>query len=145
MHCPKCESEIYVKSGFMKGKQRYQCKNCVCNFTQSYSKNYSFKVKFQAAKLYLEGMGFRSIGRILRVSNVTVLNWIREFGGMTKEYVQTKLPEDIYDIEVVEIDGMWHFTKKKNENSGFGSQLKDQPRKSLDFQWEVVVKKPSGN
>jgi len=144
MQCPKCNSVKQVKSGFMKGKQRYRCKNCRCNFTQSYSRNYSFKVKFQAARLYLEGMGFRSIGRILNVSNVTILNWIREFGNITKAYVQTKLPEDIHDIEVVEIDEMWHFTKKKNENFGSGLQSKDQCRKSLDFQWEVVVKKPSG-
>ena len=143
MHCPKCISTDYVKSGFTKRRQRYKCKGCGCNFTQSHSRSYSFKVKFQAAKLYLEGMGFRSIGRILSVSNVTILNWIRQFGSITKAYVQTKLPGDIHDIEVIEIDEMWHFTKKKNESSGSGLQLKDQHRKSLDFQWEVVVKKPS--
>jgi len=88
-------------------------------------------------------MGFRSIGRVLGVSNVTVLNWIRQFGKITKAYVQTKLPEDIHDIEVIEIDEMWHFTQKKNAKSGYGSLSKDQPKKSLGFQWEVVVKKPS--
>ncbi len=144
MHCPKCISEDYVKSGFTKRKQRYKCKKCGCNFTQSHSKNYSFKVKFQAAKLYLEGLGFRSIGRILGVSNVTVLNWIRQFGQITRAYVQTKLPEDIHEIEVIEIDEMWHFTQKKNESSGSGSLSSVQPKRSLGFHWEVVVKKPSG-
>ena len=143
MQCPKCESEEYVKSGFTKEKQRYKCMKCRCNFTQSHLRNYSFKIKLQAAKLYLEGMGFRSIGRILGVSNVTILNWIRAFGQITKAYVHTKLPDDIHDIEVIEIDEMWHFTQKKNENFGSGLRLKDQPNKSLDFQWEVVVKKPS--
>ena len=143
MQCPKCISANYVKSGFNKGNQRYKCKECGCNFTRSHSRNYSFKVKFQAAKLYLEGMGFRSIGRILGVSNVTVLNWIRQFGRITKAYVQTQLPDDIHDIEVIEIDEMWHFTKKKNENFGSGSLLKDRHRTFLDFQWEVVVKKPT--
>ena len=143
MQCPKCESEIYVKSGFMKGKQRYKCKDCGCNFTQSYSQHYSFKVKLQAVKLYLEGSGFRSIGRILNVSNVTVLNWIRNFGQLIKDYAYKQLPEDIGDIEVIEMDEMWHFTQKKAASSGFGSLSREQPKKSLDFQWEVVVKKPS--
>lgn len=107
MHCSKWFSTDYVKSGFTKGKQRHNCKKCGCNFTQKHNRNYSFKVKFHAAKLYLEGMGFRSIGRILGVSNVTVLNWIRQFGHITKAFVQTRLPEDIYDIEVINIDEMW--------------------------------------
>ena len=143
MCCPKCEREEFVKSGFTKGKQRYKCKKCGCNFTQSKLRNYSFKVKFQAAKLYLEGLGFRSIGRILGVSNVTVLNWIREFGQITKAYVETKLPKNIHDIEVIELDEMWHFTQKKNESCGSGSPSTDLTRKCLDFRWEVVAKKPT--
>ena len=35
MQCPKCGSKERVKSGFMNGKQRYKCKSCKCNFTQS--------------------------------------------------------------------------------------------------------------
>ena len=119
MDYPKCESKENVKSG------------------------YSFKVKFQAAKLYLEDMGFRSIGRILGVSNVSIINWIREFGPLTKAYVETKLPKNIDDVEVVEIDEMWHFTKKKKGSSGYGLQSTDSIKRCLDFQWEVVVKRPS--
>ena len=33
---------------------------------------------------------------------------------ITKADVQTKLPKDIHDIEVIEIDEMWHFTGKKH-------------------------------
>jgi len=31
-------------------------------------------------QLYLEGLGFRSIGRFLRVSHVSVQRWIKKFG-----------------------------------------------------------------
>lgn len=34
MRCPKCQSEARRKSGFMTGKQRYQCKECGCNYTK---------------------------------------------------------------------------------------------------------------
>jgi transposase len=37
-------------------------------------------MKKQALHLYLEGLGFRSIGRLLGVSNVSVLNRIKSFG-----------------------------------------------------------------
>ena len=31
--CPKCGKKEKVKNGFMKGKQRYKCKCCGCNYT----------------------------------------------------------------------------------------------------------------
>ena len=88
-------------------------------------------------------MGFRAIGRILGVSNVAVLNWIREFGQIAKAYAETRLPKNIHEVDVIEIDEMWHFTQKKVKNSGPGLQSTDLTKKFLDFQWEVVVKKPS--
>ena len=30
--CPKCGKKEKVKNGFMKGKQRYKCKCCRCNY-----------------------------------------------------------------------------------------------------------------
>jgi len=42
-------------------------------------------------ELYLEGLGFRAIGRFLNCSHVAVYNWIKEFGkaamksGLTKQ------------------------------------------------------------
>jgi transposase-like protein len=100
MKCPKCSSEKNVKSGFTNGRQRYKCKECSCNYSveiKSTAKPQSMKK--QALHLYLEGLGFRSIGRFLGVSNVTVLNWIRSF-GLKENEIQSKTNE----IEVVEID-----------------------------------------
>ena len=143
MQCPKCFSREYVRSGFTKGKQRYKCRKCRCNFTQSHMRGASLEKKLFALKLYLEGMGFRSIGRLLKVNNVTILNWIRTLGKSVKTYVQAQMPDDIRQVDVVELDEMWHFTKKKNGNFGFGSLLIDIPKKFSDFQLEVVGKKPT--
>jgi len=33
--CPKCGRTEKVKNGFNRGKQRYKCKNCGCNYTGS--------------------------------------------------------------------------------------------------------------
>ena len=46
---------------------------------------------------------------------MTVLNWIRTFGKSVKTYVQAELPDDIRDVDIIEMDEMWHFTKKKTE------------------------------
>jgi transposase len=63
----------------MNGKQRYRCKTCGFNFTTGF-RGKPMEVRQQALKLYLEGLGYRAIGRELNVSNVTVLNWVRAFG-----------------------------------------------------------------
>lgn len=141
MHCPKCLSKEYVKNGIKYEKQRYKCKVCGCHFTQSHKRGASLETKLQALKLYLEGMGFRAIGRVLGVSNVTVLNWIRTMGKFVKDYVQTHMPDDIRHVDFVEMDEMWHFTKKKNGNSGCGSLSINIPKKFLDFQLEVADEK----
>ena len=129
MYCPKCTTENYVKSGFTKGRQRYKCKNCGCNFTQSKKRGASLETKLLALNLYLEGTGFRAIGRILKVSNVTVLYWIRTLGKSVKHHVLANLPNDIRDVDIIEMDEMWHFTKKKNGSSGSGLLSIAIPRK----------------
>ena len=72
MNCPKCQETSYYKNGKAMGRQRYKCKQCGCNFTQSKKQGYSLEKRLMALKLYLEGMGFRGTGRVLGVSNVTV-------------------------------------------------------------------------
>ena len=71
-----------------------------------------------ALHLYLENMGFRAIGRVLGVSNVTVLNWIRKSGHWIKAYHERQ--ERPKRVEIIELDEMWHYIGKKKENYGFG-------------------------
>ena len=84
MKCVKCESENICKNGLISEKQRYKCKNCGYNFTTGRPSKPLY-LKRLALELYLEGLGFRSIGRILKVSNVAVLNWIKSFGQKVEE------------------------------------------------------------
>ncbi len=81
MNCPRCKSERKVKNGVIKEVQRYRCKDCGYNYTvEKRSNEYPKSTKKKALQLYLEGLGFRSIGRVLDVSNVSGLNWIKFFG-----------------------------------------------------------------
>ena len=58
-----------------------------------------------------------------------------------KAYVNTHLPDDIRHVDFIEMDEMWHFTRKKNKNFGSGSLSIDIAKRSLDFQLEVGVKR----
>jgi hypothetical protein len=82
-------------------------------------------MKKQALHLYLEGLGFRSIGRFLGVSNVSVLNWIRSFGKEVQE-----LSSESREIEMVEVDEMHSYIGSKKTTVGYGLLLIDMEKDS---------------
>jgi transposase-like protein len=121
MNCSKCNCSDSVKSGLIKGRQRYKCKSCGCNYTvaiKSTAKSASFKK--QALHLYLEGLGYRSIGRFLGVSNVSVLNWIRDLGPRVQE-----LRSAGKSLEIVEVDEMHAYVGKTKATVGYGLLMID--------------------
>ena len=121
MNCPKCKSDKKIKTGFVKSKQRYKCKECGYHFTvELKSTAKPMSMKKAALHLYLEGLGFRSIGRFLGVSNVSVLKWIRSFGKEIHElHVESK------EIEIVEVDEMHSYIGSKKTTVGYGLLLTD--------------------
>ena len=53
-HCPKCHSNSYVKSGIIKGRQRYKCKDCNYYFTvQKLGKRIDNYYVVKALQLYV--------------------------------------------------------------------------------------------
>ena len=80
MHqCPYCHSaERQVKSGFNRtGSQRVQCQSCRRQYTPRPNPlGYADKTREAALKLYLEGNGFRRIGRLLSLNHQSVANWV---------------------------------------------------------------------
>jgi len=121
MNCPRCKSERKVKNGVIKEVQRYRCKDCGYNYTvEKRSNEYPKSTKKKALQLYLEGLGFRSIGRVLDVSNVSVLNWIKFFGKEVRS-----LQSEPTDIEIVEVDEMHSYIGNKKTTVGFGLLLID--------------------
>jgi len=138
MNCPKCDGSESVKSGKIKGRQRYKCKNCNYNYSvtiKSTAKPKSLKRK--ALHLYLEGLGFRSIGRILGVSNVSVLNWIRDFGEKIQE-----LNAENRQIKMVEVDEMHAYIGSKKTAVGSGLLLIDMGKSSSISLLAVEEMKP---
>lgn len=80
VRCPKCDSEEYIKSGVVQGRQRYKCRQCNYHFTvQKLGKKVDDYYVTKALQLYLEGISYREIERLLGISHVSVMNWVKTY------------------------------------------------------------------
>ena len=105
--CPKCGQEERTKNGFHRGKQRYKCKNCGCNYAGR-KRGYPEHIKQRAIEYYLEGNGFRRIERLMHVSHVSVINWVKQ---AAKE-IRKKLKVKNKKTKILELDEMCVSFKK---------------------------------
>lgn len=78
--CPNCTSNQFVKAGVVANRQRYRCKKCNYCFTVGkLGKQIDDYYVNKALQLYLEGLTYREIERVLGVSHVSVMNWVRKY------------------------------------------------------------------
>ena len=139
-NCPKCKSTNRVKNGVINKLQRYRCKDCAYDYTVAQkSTGVSVGKKRLALEMYLEGLGFRSIGRILKVSQVSVMNWIRAFGKAAESIRSEK------EIVMMEIDEMHSYIGSKKTISGYGLLLIDMENDSSTSFWVKGTEQPSEN
>tara|TARA_Y100000389_G_scaffold205147_1_gene264156 strand:+ start:20563 stop:20943 length:381 start_codon:yes stop_codon:yes gene_type:complete len=107
----------------MYGVQRYKCKDCNYNYTKGRNcKDKSLK-RF-ALELYLEGLGFRSIGRLIKVSHVSVCNWVKQYGQ------SLDLLQNDHKVCLTEIDEMHSYVGSKKTQCGSGLLLIDMQKNS---------------
>ena len=69
--------------------------------------------------MYLEGLGFRSIGRVLKISHVTVYYWVKHWGE------KVNLPKKEEPVEIIELDEMHSYVGNKKTTVGYGLLLID--------------------
>jgi hypothetical protein len=118
MVCKKCKSNKRVKNGMVRGHQRYKCKNCGYNYTETPPRGKPPEMKALAILLYTMGnASLGMIGKILKVSTVSVLRWVRQEGQKLKK------PEIIPGDKYIMIDEMWHFVNGKKTKFGSGKPL----------------------
>lgn len=85
-----------------------------------------------AVDMYLEGLGFRAIGRVLGISYGTVYQWIKQLSTAHQNTYNTNLHSDQDDeaIDIVELDEIHSYTKHKKTTVGLGLPLTETPNKS---------------
>jgi transposase len=106
LRCKGCGSEAHIKNGFMRGKQRYRCKACGLNFTDTPPRGMPLALKATAVLLYVSGLSMNRTAKLLGVSTPTVQAWIEQFA---KVYAQKPAPEG--RAVVIELDEMGHYLK----------------------------------
>ncbi len=110
MECPRCQSNQYCKDGYKQGRQRYQCKGCKYRYIierRDWEK--SSEIKEMAINMYLEGLGFRAIGRLLKISYVTVFYWVKAYDNQQ----QLEISKD--PTEVMELDELHTYIQQKKK------------------------------
>jgi transposase len=136
--CPSCNAEGCTKDGIVKGKQRYKCKLCGYRHTVKFL-GISPEIKRQALQLYLEGLGFRSIGRFLNCSHVAVYNWIKAHGESIEPLRSEK------EIEIVELDEMHTYIGSKKTIAGSGLLLIVMEKDFSTAKWVLATRQRDEN
>ncbi|MBB5044850.1 IS1 family transposase [Shinella fusca] len=114
MDCPSCGGTDLIKRGSKAGHQRYRCRTCGRYSTDSPPK-FSAQTKAMAIEMYMNSMGIRAIGRVLRASPATVLNWIRKEHAVLQHKLAQAEPTDTGIPDVIEMDEIYTYVQK---NSG---------------------------
>src|SRR4030066_525992 len=108
MNCKYCDSENVTKKGIRHNKQTYKCKDCGHIFVanSSFSKMRIEKnIVVAALNFYYDGLSLRKAQRNLeqifgeKVSQVTILNWIKKYSLLVKEFMVAQVPQ---------LSGLWH-------------------------------------
>ena len=130
--CPRCESEKVIKSGVVSNRQRYKCKNCSYFFTVSkLGKRIDNYMVIKALQLYIEGVSYREIERLLGISHVSVMNWVKKY--------KVKAPKNAAYRPTYSILTHKELLEKMTEPdflSGSGMMLTELGDKYMMIKWE---------
>lgn len=132
--CKKCSSVLFVKSGSIRGLQRYKCKECGCQFTATKLRGVHPALKSFALVLYgFCGVPMGSLARIFKVSTVAVLKWIKKVSAPLEP------PQAPSSPEIVMVDDFWHFVNGKKTKFGCGEPLMGYRVTLSDTNWAIVL------
>lgn len=130
--CPKCLSENVVKSGLINNKQRFKCKACNYFFTVGkLGKSIDNYYVVKALQLYLEGISYREIERILGISHVTVMNIVKKHLG-EKPLINKYNPS----YKIMRHQELHEFFAKAESLRGKGMIITELGDKYMVINWE---------
>ena len=114
---PKCQSERVVPNGSAAGKPKNRCQQCGSQFTRTTPRGNPLQTKMLAVLLSLSGLSMNRTATRCDVSAQAVLNWSRAFA-----HEHDEKPEPDARAVIVELDEMWHYSKKNGTSSGSGKR-----------------------
>lgn len=130
--CPNCSSESYIKSGVVKDRQRYKCKDCGYFFTvNKLGKKIDDYYVNKALQLYLEGLTYREIERILGVSHVSIMNWVKKY-NIKRPYKTDYHPT----YKILSANELSKYFQDSSHLSGAGVLVTELGDKFMLIKWE---------
>lgn len=130
--CPNCSSGSYIKSGIVNNRQRFKCKDCNYYFSvNKLGKKIDDYYVNKALQLYLEGLTYREIERILGISHVTILNWVKKYN--------IKRPSNTNyhpTYKILNANELALYFQKKENISGAGVVVTELGDKFMLIKWE---------
>ncbi|MEN2434739.1 helix-turn-helix domain-containing protein [Weeksellaceae bacterium A-14] len=130
--CPKCSNKETVKAGIVGKRQRYRCKSCGYYFTvKKLGKQIDGYFVTKALQLYLEGLSYREIERIIGVSHVTISSWIRKY-NITRPPFSDFHPS----YKVFKQNELIDFLKEEANIRGSGLIITEFGDKYMMIKWE---------
>jgi transposase-like protein len=130
--CPNCGSDHYVKSGIINGRQRYRCKKCSYHFTvNKLGKKIDDYYVNKALQLYLEGLTYREIERILGISHVSIMNWVKKYN--IKRPLRSKYHPT---YKILNADELGKFFNDPVNLKGAGTVVTELGDKFMLIKWE---------
>ena len=147
MPCPDCGKDLIHKNGHRRGKQNYICVSCGRQFIDSYtSRGYSDWIKRLCLRMYVNGMGFRGIERVIGVSDTAVLEWVKQVGECLPDtYEAEKIPQ-VGELDELETfvgnkrDKVWIWTVVDHFRPGIlGWTIGDHSAETFKPLWQAVT------
>ncbi|WP_175445422.1 IS1/IS1595 family N-terminal zinc-binding domain-containing protein [Ulvibacter litoralis] len=130
--CPNCSSDHYVKSGIINNRQRYKCKKCGYNFTvNKLGKKIDDYYVNKALQLYLEGLTYREIERILGISHVSIMNWVKKY-NIKRPYNSNYHPT----YKILSATELSNYFQDTQNLSGAGVLITELGDKFMLIKWE---------
>jgi len=121
-----------VKSGIINDRQRYKCKDCGYYFTVSkLGKKIDDYYVNKALQLYLEGLTYREIERILGVSHVSVMNWVKKY-NISRPYNENYHPS----YKILNAKELALYFADSNNLLGAGVVVTELGDKFMLIKWE---------
>lgn len=129
--CPKCAANKVIKSGIVQDRQRHKCKSCGYFFTvDKLGKRIDNYYVTKSIQLYYEGLSYRDIERLLGVSHVSVMNWVKQYGVVRPDILQRN-PE----VELLSHEELMKYMEAKDNLKDKGYVLSEVGDKFLLIKW----------
>jgi transposase-like protein len=120
IECKNCHATRIIKSGFVREKQRYKCKECGVHFVEGDARTSEKIIALKALCVVFYSLGkgsYNMLGKLFGRNRSLIYRWIREAG------LGTEKPAIGGEIKQIEFDEIWHFIESKKANFGSSKPL----------------------